>query len=157
MGCLRLRGSARAMDMAKLCHDQDRSIDPLFRFVVCFSLLCVSARKPPPLFFSARCKKPPPKDPKTFLRGPKTGCEQGLFLGRWEVPFLGHGAKAKRTRLTPSGSEGYVAWQPNREASGLTSVFCRLLVGSVVGVPVSCSFSWLTLSGWGFPFCFSGL
>ena len=22
MGCLRLRGSARAMDMAKLCHDQ---------------------------------------------------------------------------------------------------------------------------------------
>jgi hypothetical protein len=27
MGCLRLRGSARAMDMAKLCHDQVWALD----------------------------------------------------------------------------------------------------------------------------------
>ena len=27
MGCLRLRGSARAMDMAKLCHDQAGALE----------------------------------------------------------------------------------------------------------------------------------
>lgn len=29
MGCLRLRGNARAMDMAKLCHDQAKELDRL--------------------------------------------------------------------------------------------------------------------------------
>ena len=38
MGCLRLRGSARAMDMAKLCHDQVISVGRFGSFCSAFSI-----------------------------------------------------------------------------------------------------------------------